>query len=125
MASTELLALQEVRRKIAQLRHHLPGHAVWMSSYAHGRAGGIAFVASPAVASSFESIEHKVVVRGPIGILHCRGRDGMRLDVANVHVYHERLSEAAMLRLHASRLRPAHECMTIAIGDFNSAAPDE
>lgn len=123
LPGADLLALQAVRgvaAEAAQIRHHLLGHSVWVSSYAHGRAGGIVFVASPAFVASFDEIAFDVVLRGRIGILRCRASDGMSLDVANVHIFHERHSEATMLRMLRESLRLAHKSLTVVIGDFTT-----
>lgn len=66
-----VLALQEVRggeTEVAQFSHYIIACQVFATCYAHGRAGGTAFVLSPDLCSRFDRIYMDVIVRGRIPV---------------------------------------------------------
>lgn len=75
--------------------------------------------------ASFVDLSMDVVLRDRLAIVHFCRAGGLCADIANVNVSHERVSEAAMLRMLLARLRPAQKCLSIALGDVIEAAVEE
>lgn len=51
--------------------------------------------------------------------------DGFSADIANMHIYHERLFDAMMHRLLRAALSPSDLCCTCVVGDLNDVPPEE